>query len=121
MTQALECGEFFGNPSRRHIGAGIVLSHLIAAGEVEPHLHDDPHLVWVTGGQYVSSAAGKADDGPVFIYHPAGTSHRDHFENGKGSFFTISLRTPFLGRWCELPPAAGYVSSPRVRGRAFER
>jgi AraC family transcriptional regulator len=120
MKQALGCGEFFGSPSRHHGGAGIVLSHLIATGEVEPHVHDDPHLVWITGGHYVSSAAGEADDGPILIYNPAGTSHRDHFHDSRGSFFTISMRSPFLGRWCELPPAARHVSHPRVRGRAFE-
>jgi len=120
MKQALGYGEFFGSPSRHYEGAGIVLSHLIATGTVEPHVHDDPHPIWITGGHYVSSAAGEVDDRPFFIYNPAGTSHRDHFRDGRGSFFTISMRPLFLGRGCELPPEARHVSHPRVRGRAFE-
>lgn len=116
MKQALRLGEFFGNPSRTHTGPGIVLSHRIAAGDVETHVHDDAHLVWVTGGRYVSSAAGEAISTAVLIYNPAGTSHRDRFQDGKGSFFAVSLRQPFLGQWCDLPSVAAHVSDSRAHG-----
>ena|SRR5579871_2753094 len=120
MKQALRCGDFFGNPSRSYESGGISLSHRIATGDVEPHVHDDAHLVWVTGGHYVSSAAGEADNTAVLIFNPAGTSHRDRFVDRRGSFFTISLRKVLLERWRDLPSTPHHVADPRARGFVFE-
>ncbi|HSY04640.1 MAG TPA: AraC family transcriptional regulator [Steroidobacteraceae bacterium] len=57
------------------------------------HTHQDAHFIWVTGGEYVSAAGSHPPaDRPVLIYNPPGTTHRDHFERGRGSFFAVSLQ-----------------------------
>lgn len=120
MEQALGPGEFFGKFRRRHCVDGIVLSHILATGDVDPHVHYDAHFVLITGGRYISSATGEPDSGPVFIYNPPGTCHRDHFEEGRGSLFTVSLLPQYLDGHRSLPSVTQYVSNHRVRGAVFE-
>jgi AraC family transcriptional regulator len=60
--------------------------------EVLTHTHEDGHFVLVSGGDYVSIAEGRpAERLPVLLYNPPGTTHRDHFKRGRGSYFAISL------------------------------
>jgi len=68
----------------------------------------------VTAGSYVS-AAGKLPprDQPVLVYNPRGITHRDHFEQGRGSFFSISLHPDSahgLSEWV-LPDEPQYLRS----------
>ena len=64
---------------------------------IERHSHEDAHFVLVLGGTYVSTAreAVQRDRGPMLIYNPPGTTHRDHFaaRHGvfAGRFFTLSV------------------------------
>jgi AraC family transcriptional regulator len=72
---------------------GFTLAHRIAdrpPDEIEIHTHTEAHFVLVTGGKYVSSARGSSNR-TVLIYNPPGTTHRDHFNKGVGSFFTLSI------------------------------
>src|SRR5215475_14403119 len=87
-------GQFFGGARLGRSVGGIEVSHRIAAGppeQVLTHTHRDAHFILVTGGEYVSAAGRARSTGPVLIYNPPGTTHRDHFERGRGSFFAISL------------------------------
>jgi len=87
-------GQFFGGTRLARSDAHIAITHRIAVGlpeEVITHTHLDAHFILVTGGEYVSSAEGRPGSGPVLIYNPPGTTHRDHFARGRGSFFAISL------------------------------
>lgn len=87
-------GQFFGGTRLARSEAHIAITHRIAVGlpeEVITHTHLDAHFILVTGGAYVSSAEGRPGSGPVLIYNPPGTTHRDHFERGRGSFCAISL------------------------------
>lgn len=87
-------GQFFGGTRLARSYAHIAITHRIAVGlpeEVITHTHLDAHFILVTGGEYVSSAEGTPGSGPVLIYNPPGTTHRDHFARGRGSFFAISL------------------------------
>ena len=86
---------FFGKARLSCSGPGIEVSHRIAEGfpeSVLTHTHEDAHFILVTGGEYVTAASGSAAHvGPILIYNPPGTTHRDHFERGRGSFFAISV------------------------------
>jgi AraC family transcriptional regulator len=99
----LEPGNFFGAArlSCRTPG-GYEISHRIAEGPPESvvmHTHADAHFILVSGGRYVSTAAGRPDPNcRILIYNPPGTTHRDHFDGGRGSFFSISL-DPGRGAW----------------------
>ncbi len=121
-ARQFEHGDFFGAVRRARRVVGITLAHRIAVGEVEQHTHSDTHFVWVTGGRYVSSALGETPERcATFVYNPPGVEHRDHFEGGRGSFFTISILHDRLADWCAVPPpGAFHVANPRVRGAAWE-
>lgn len=90
---------FFGDLRWSRALDGITLSHRIANAPpeaVETHTHLEAHFVLVTAGRYVSSARGTANPRSMLIYNPPGTTHRDHFIDGKGAFFSISLSNPRL-------------------------
>jgi hypothetical protein len=92
---------FFGDLQFTRETDGITLSHRIAnspPAEVPTHTHSDAHFVLVTSGHYVSSARGDAKRRGILIYNPPGTKHRDHFWEGTGSFFTISLSAAKLAQ-----------------------
>ena len=112
-------GEFVGRTQRSRILSDIALSHRVAAGEVEPHTHEDVHFVWVTGGRYRTSARGAAppDGEPLLVFNPAGTAHRDHFADGTGSFFAISVSSDRARMLSEgdLPSSAIHVANRRAR------
>jgi AraC family transcriptional regulator len=88
-------GQFYGGARLSYASHGIAVTHRVAdrePDEVLTHTHDDAHFVLISGGDYVSIAEGRpAENFPVLIYNPPGTTHRDHFEYGRGSYFAISL------------------------------
>ena len=61
--------------------------------EIEPHVHDDRHLIFVFEGSYVTDAAAAplASAVPLLVNNPAGTAHRDHFLGSKGRFLSINI------------------------------
>jgi AraC family transcriptional regulator len=88
-------GQFYGGARLTYGSHGIIVTHRVAdrePDEVLTHTHDDAHFVLISGGDYVSIAEGRpADSFPVLVYNPPGTTHRDHFKHGRGSYFAISL------------------------------
>jgi AraC family transcriptional regulator len=114
---------FFGELLSRRPLDGITLSHRVATGapeEVKLHTHLEAHLVLVTSGRYVSSAKATPHRRTTLIYNPPGTTHRDHFAQGKGSFFTISISDARLAESVdsELPSVATHLSDDRYCGLA---
>jgi AraC family transcriptional regulator len=100
---------------------GITLSHRIAdcpPDKVEVHTHVDAHFVLVTSGQYISSAGATPNRRATLVYNPPGTTHRDHFYQGKGSFFTISVSVERLEESSDakLYQIATYLSDERACG-----
>ena len=111
-------GQFFGGARRGRSGGGIEITHRIAAGapeQVVTHTHRDAHFILVTGGDYVSAAGRPRGDGPLLIYNPPGTTHRDHFQRGRGSFFANSLAPGYAARalrGASVPDAPCYLRAP---------
>lgn len=90
---------FFGDLHWSRVVDGITLSHRTANAPPETvpiHTHVDAHWVLVTGGRYVSGARGHANPQSILIYNPPGTTHRDHFADGRGAFFSMSLSSSRL-------------------------
>jgi AraC family transcriptional regulator len=115
---------FFGDLQLTRAVDGISLSHLIAnspSADVPMHSHSDAHFVLITSGHYVSSARGNAKPSTTIIYNPPGTTHRDHFWRGTGSFFTISLSRSKLSECVDtaLCPVATLLKSDRAPGLAL--
>ena len=61
--------------------------------EIEPHVHEDSHLIFVLEGHYVTSAKGAppVSSAPILVDNPAGTAHRDCFDGPGGRFLAINL------------------------------
>lgn len=98
-TLRLGAGQFFGNARLSCSAPGIQVTHRIAEGSpdsIVTHTHSDLHFILVSGGDYVSAAGRRPEEGPVLVYNPLGTTHRDHFERGCGSFFSVSLDAHYL-------------------------
>ena len=118
-------GEFFGGARLGRSVGGIEVSHRIAAGppeQVLTHTHQDAHFILVTGGDYVSAADRRPGTGPVLIYNPPGTTHRDHFERGRGSFFAISLAPGYAAvalAGTSVPSAPRYLTAPAQHALAM--
>lgn len=119
MSLRFAPGHFYGGTRLSYSSHEITVSHRVAdrsPEEVVSHTHTDAHFVLVTGGDYVSTAEGHPDQGaPILVYNPAGTTHRDHFEHGRGSFFAISVepaKTSALPSGCRLPAGALRLLAP---------
>jgi AraC family transcriptional regulator len=114
---------FFGDLRLSRSLDGITLSHRIANSppeEVELHTHVEAHFVLITSGRYVSSARGAPNQRTTLIYNPPGTTHRDCFFQGRGSFFTISISTGRLAEFINagLQPVAMHLKDERACGLA---
>ena len=114
---------FFGELQASRSFDGITLSHRIADSPPEAvavHTHLEAHFVLVTSGHYVSSASAAPNRKVTLVYNPPGTTHRDHFDQGRGSFFTISVTKQRLGESTdsELPALAMHLGDDRACGLA---
>jgi AraC family transcriptional regulator len=125
-TLQLAPAQFFGNASLARSAGSSVISHRIASGapeEVLSHTHHDAHFILVTGGVYVSAAARAPAAGEtVLVYNPPGTTHRDHFERGRGSFFAVSIEPAAAATaLAELSAPDGplYLMAAHQRGTAM--
>ena len=121
MTLILRHDDFYGRLQLREQVSGFTIAHRVAEGPpdaVATHTHVDAHFVLVTSGRYVSSAQGSSEERLPLIYNPPGTTHRDRFRDGVGSFFTVSfsgelLKDTTLGR---PKPSACTLTDRRSRG-----
>jgi AraC family transcriptional regulator len=94
-------GQFYGDVHQGARGSAFDIRRMLATrseDEVETHRHDDAHFVLVLSGTYISSAlhAPARSPSPTLVFNPAGTTHRDRFVDGKGSFMTVSLDPALL-------------------------
>ncbi|MXP11121.1 helix-turn-helix domain-containing protein [Pseudoblastomonas halimionae] len=87
-------GEIWGERSRRQSSRGVDFAVYDAIDiEIEPHCHEDRHLIFLMSGQYITSAQGAPPvcATPVLVDNPAGTSHRDRFLGSTGRFLAINI------------------------------
>jgi AraC family transcriptional regulator len=116
---------FFGDLQLSRVLDGITVSHHIAnspPARLPVHTHTDAHFVLITSGGYVSSASGDAHHRTTLIYNPPGTKHRDHFWQGTGSFFTVSLSSAQLSQLLDTarpPRVAVHLRKERALGLAW--
>ncbi|GJG85962.1 AraC family transcriptional regulator [Gemmatimonadetes bacterium T265] len=120
--RVLPFGAFYGRPDVRRAAPGLEVAVLDADPHrvVERHAHAEAHFVFVLAGLYVSTAAGApaVSAGPLLVYNPAGTTHRDRFEALRGA----SRRggPQFEGRFLTLSVGADLVDAAATDGRAPE-
>ena len=92
----LKPGQFFGLPQFVASGDIFDIRALVASGaehDVHVHVHDEAHFILVLSGRYISTARGAPDPvgAPALIFNPPGTTHRDRFVNGVGTFVGVSF------------------------------
>jgi len=107
-------GTFLGHCELRRQAGDVQLAELqptVEAHDVQTHVHEEAHLVLVTRGAYVSSAAGMpaVTDDAVLVLNPPGTEHRDHFRQLDGRFMTVSIP---VARWQACDEAGPLPAQP---------
>lgn len=102
MRSVFEHDQFLGARQSSWKSSGFSVTHLVPTvpedGVIE-HAHAEAHFVLVLEGDYVSCARGLAGAhkvsstraGPLLVYNPPGTLHRDRFRSDSGRFVTVSL------------------------------
>ena len=123
MSHIFRHDDFYGRLQLRKTVPGFTLAHRVAdrpPDQVQTHTHVEAHFVLVTSGQYISSAEGTTDGLLPLVYNPPGTTHRDHFRHGAGSFFTVSVAADrFLKDAISgSRPSASFLVDGRCRGLA---
>jgi AraC family transcriptional regulator len=119
--------EFWGaGPARRE--TADFSFHLLAANapedEVQTHTHDEAHFVLVLSGGYMSSArnAPAISNTPLLVFNPPGTTHRDRFYGGRGTFLAISGGIDTHGYGYAMSVAdPGAIQTARRIANAFHR
>lgn len=96
MSTLFRAGEFYGVPQFGSHSTGFDIRASAATGcedDVQIHTHQDAHFVLVLSGTYLSSARGAPERAcpPALIFNPPGTTHRDRFAAGVGTFVTVSV------------------------------
>lgn len=129
MSQPLHftSGQFYGDAQHAAGGSVFDAQRLTATrseDEVATHRHDDAHFVLVLSGIYISSAlhAPTRARAPTLVFNPAGTTHRDRFVDGAGSFLTLSLRPAALDgtdACLRVPPQASVLRAAGSVAAAF--
>lgn len=120
-------GEFYGDAQHGAGGPLFDIQRLSATrseDEVATHRHDDAHFVLVLSGVYISSAlhAPARACSPTLVFNPAGTTHRDRFVDGRGSFLTLSFDPALLNgpdAVPQAPPQAMIIGAPAAVAAAF--
>jgi AraC family transcriptional regulator len=107
-------GQFYGAPQFGASGGDFDIRALVASGaehDVHVHTHDDAHFILVVSGLYISTARGAPDfvQAPALIFNPPGTTHRDRFVNGIGTFIAISLRSATFRNLRDVLPLASHA------------
>ncbi|MDQ0463280.1 AraC family transcriptional regulator [Caulobacter ginsengisoli] len=97
-------GAFIGQAVARAEAGGFELGHWLSprTTAVEPHGHEEGHFIFITAGDFVTEA-GAGEDGPLLIFNPPGTFHRDHFRAG-GAFFSVKVPPEAQAAAAELSP-----------------
>lgn len=127
MTVRFRPGQFYGalQDGAQCTAFDIrALEATVPEHEVHTHTHEDAHFVLVLSGIYISSARGAPQyaRAPTLVYNPAGTTHRDRFVDGAGSFMTVSMPPLLLDDADHLggmPPTATVLGAPRALHSAF--
>lgn len=96
VASSFRPGEFYGALERARTVGAFDIRSLAASGseaDVEVHTHDDAHFVLVLAGVYISTARGAPEyaPAPFLLFNPPGTTHRDRFVDGVGTFVAVSL------------------------------
>lgn len=96
-------GRFLGHAQASGSAGGFLLARMVPTvpeHEVHEHTHAEAHFVLLLGGAYLSSAHGApaVAHGPLLVYNPPGTVHRDRFQGdgAGGAFMTVTVGTETL-------------------------
>ena len=113
-------GQFFGEQAERLDTAAVSLALMRPDSQcdVVEHTHETAHLILHLDGAYRSAASGAPTDalGPMLVYNPPGTTHRDHYARVggviTGRFLSIGIADAF---WATAVSASRLASDAQCR------
>lgn len=95
MKKTLPLGKFFGVTHKRLETEPYTFVDVkgFASKYTPVHTHETAHFVFVINGGYNATIKDKnfLCSSTTVLYHPAGTTHRDHICSESGQFMTVSL------------------------------
>lgn len=117
-------GRFFGRAVEEREVAGFTLARFVPTvpkSQVQWHLHEEAHFVFILSGRYETSARPARDShGPHLVYSPPGTAHRDCFAEedlSRSAYVTLSVSPPAFAAVAaetRLPEEAVCLPEPAV-------
>ncbi|MCX7515160.1 helix-turn-helix transcriptional regulator [Frateuria hangzhouensis] len=99
--------QFLGQHEGRWHARGFSVARLVptvAEHAVQEHTHAEAHFVLLLRGSYLSSAHGAPVEtrGPLLVYNPPGTVHRDRFGDlHNGLFVTVTVEAATLRQFAD--------------------
>ncbi|MFW6084854.1 MAG: helix-turn-helix domain-containing protein [Gemmatimonadota bacterium] len=94
-------GRFLGRVVLATDASGVAVRELAVRPthrEARRHTHHHAHFCLVVSGAYEATAGGSRHElrNGALLFHPAGTTHRDHFVSARGCCLTISIGPEFI-------------------------
>ncbi len=91
----LEFGQFYGEVAAEARAGGFSVREMRGRPPkgIPKHTHDSAHFCLVVRGDYVTTTRNHSGrcPGSTLLFHPAGTTHEDHFLAPTGSCLMVSL------------------------------
>ena len=95
MRQVFPFGKFYGATRRQIETQAFAFAEVedFVNSRVPTHTHENAHFCFIVQGDFESKIKGKTQrcSSSTMLYHPAGTTHDDHFYSAGGRFLTVSL------------------------------
>jgi AraC family transcriptional regulator len=122
----LHRGQFFGRVVARTDVAGLVLSETrhVPHAAVPAHAHDGALVTLVLDGSFAERVGHRTDtcEPGLVVFHPAGESHANRFNDGGARCFNVQLGDDWLARAVEGGVSTQdrvTCSDPAASGRAL--
>lgn len=95
MRQVFPFGMFYGATRRKVETPAFAFAEVedFVNSKVPVHTHENAHFCFIVKGEFQARIKDKKRicSSSTMLYHPAGTTHDDHFCSAAGKFLTISL------------------------------
>lgn len=96
MKKVFSLGEFYGVTRKSMDSESFAFVEIndFQNSNVPKHTHESAHFFFIINGKYEANVKGinKLCSSLTTLFHPAGTTHKDHFKSENGHFLTVSLK-----------------------------
>jgi AraC family transcriptional regulator len=97
LRQVFPFGQFYGATRKQVETPAYAFAEVedFVNSKVPTHTHENAHFCFIVSGKFEANLKDRKQLCPsqTMLYHPAGTTHDDHFCTAGGKFLTVSLTT----------------------------